>query len=338
MKNLKFKKPFIIAEIGGNHEGDFNYAKKLLIDAATSGADAAKFQTYYPDKIVSKVENKERNEHFSNFTLTIEQFKELAQLAKDNDIHFMSSIWDMDSFIELDPYILIHKIGSGDLTNYRLIKKIIETGKPLIFSIAMANMNEINATLEFINDYAPTYIEEQKLAILQCVAMYGNPKDEYANLNVITTLKKEFPEIIIGYSDHTEGAYAANIAVALGAKIIEVHFTDDKTRSFRDHHLSVTKEEINILRRNINKTIALLGSREKSPINEIETKKRIWEFRRACYLKIDCKKGDVISENNLTTLRPCQGIEANEYFSVIGKKLKVDKLAFKSIDWDDLES
>ena len=335
--NLKFEKPFIIAEIGGNHEGSFEYAKKLLIDAAEAGADAVKFQTYYPDKIVSRIENEERYKHFSKFVLPIEKYIELASIAKQNNVLFMSSIWDVDSLKELDPYISIHKIGSGDITNYLLIEEILNTDKPLIFSVAMSDMKEIIETVNFIKKLKPEYLEEHKLAILQCVAMYGEPKDEYANLKVINTLKNEFPNIVIGYSDHTEGNYAANIAVSLGAKILEIHFTDDKTREFRDHKISVTKDELIDLKVNINKTLALLGSEIKKPVENIETKERIWEFRRACYLKRNCKKGDIITSCNLTTLRPCEGIDARDYKRLIGKRLVVDKDAFYSLSWDEFE-
>lgn len=336
-KNLKFKEPFIIAEIGGNHEGNINYAKKLLIDAAKSGANAVKFQTYFPDKIVSKIENKERHEHFAKFVLSINQYIELAKLAKENNILFMSSIWDEDTLKDLNPYIDIHKIGSGDLTNYPLIRAIIKTKKPFIFSTAMAHMSEITDTVNYINELDPDYISSGKLAILQCVAMYGEPKNEFANLNIITELKEKFPEIIIGYSDHTEGNYAANIAVALGATILELHFTDDKSREFRDHQLSITKDELIELKINIEKTISLLGSRNKIPVKGIESPERIWEFRRACFLKVDCKKGDTIDDNNLTTLRPCSGIDARDYDSLIGKKLLIDKSAFHALSWDDIE-
>ena len=336
-KNLDFNKPFIIAEIGGNHEGNFEYAKKLLIDAAAAGADAVKFQTYFPDKIVSKVENKERHKHFSKFILSIDQYIELSELAKKNNVLFMTSIWDIDTLKDLDPYIEIHKIGSGDLTNYPLIKEIIATGKPFIFSVAMADMKEITETVNFINKLDPSYINNKKLSILQCVAMYGEPKDEYANLNVIKELQNSFPGLVIGYSDHTIGNYAANIAVALGSKILEVHFTDDKSREFRDHQLSITKDELINLRVNINKTLSLLGSKIKKPVQDIETSERIWEFRRACYLKIDCKKGDIISKDNLTTLRPLSGIDAREYDSLIGKKLLIDKEAFHALSFKDIK-
>jgi N,N'-diacetyllegionaminate synthase len=336
-ENLIFKEPFIIAEIGGNHEGNLNYAKKLLVDAASAGANAVKFQTYFPDKIVSKIENKERHAHFQKFVLSIEDYIELASLAKKNNILFMSSIWDIETLRELNPYIEIHKIGSGDLTNYPLIKAIIQTGKPFIFSTAMAQMSEIQETVEFINSIDSTYITLNKLSILQCVAMYGEPKNTYANLNVIKELRDSFPGIIIGYSDHTEGHYAANIAVALGANILELHFTDDKTREFRDHQISITKDELILLKANIAQTLSLLGAHSKAPVTEIETPSRIWEFRRACYLKVDCQKGDVMSIDNLTTLRPCSGIDARRYSDLIGKKLLVDKLAFHQLSWDDFE-
>lgn len=337
IKNLKFNDPFIIAEIGGNHEGNFEYAKKLLLDAADAGADAVKFQTYFAEKIVSKVENEERFKHFSKFELPIEKYIELAHLAKENDIIFMTSIWDEDSLNELDKYISIHKIGSGDLTNYPLIRAILQTGKPLIISVAMANMQEISETIDFINTISPNHIKDGKLGVLQCVAMYGNPIDEFANLNVINELKKQFPGTIIGYSDHTKGNFAANIAVALGSKILEIHFTDDKDREFRDHQLSITNPELKELKVNIKKTIMLIGGGPKIPVKDIETPERIWEFRRACYLKKDCKKGESISTENLITLRPCKGIDAREYDDIIGKKLVTDKKAFHALSWDDFE-
>lgn len=335
--NLDFKEPFIIAEIGGNHEGDLDYAKNLLVQAAAGGADAVKFQTYFPDKIVSKVEDPDRHKHFSKFSLSIDNYFELAELAKENEVMFMSSIWDLESLQALDGLISIHKIGSGDLTNYPLIKKIISTGKPLIISTAMSTMKEVEDTVNFIENTQPKYCDSSKLAILQCVAMYGEPKDQYANLSVIHSLLQKFPRHIIGYSDHTVGNFAANVAVALGAKILEVHFTDDKSREFRDHHISVTKDELSDLKQNILKTNTLRGESKKYPVKEIETSDRIFEFRRSCYLKLDCKSGDLITENNLTTLRPNKGIDSRDYFKLLGKKLLVDKKAFEAIYWDDLE-
>lgn len=334
---LKFDKPFVIAEIGGNHEGNLDYAKKLLIDAAKSGADAVKFQTYFPEKIVSKVEDPERYKHFGKFSLPIENYFELADLAKQYGVMFMSSVWDYESLNELNPVIDIHKVGSGDLTNYPLLKSLLLTGKPLIISVAMAEMKEIKEVVDYISTIDPTYLTGNKLAILQCVAMYGDPQDRFANLNVISSLKSEFKNITIGYSDHTVGNFAANIAVALGAEIIEIHFTDDKSREFRDHHISVDAKELAELQDNISRTITLLGSNEKYPVNEIESPERIKEFRRGCYLKNDLQKGDVISFEDLITLRPCKGIDARDFEKIIGNKLLKDKKALVSLSWSDFE-
>ena len=201
----------------------------------------------------------------------------------------------------------------------------------------MSSMKEVEETVNFIENTQPEYQDSNKLAILQCVAMYGEPEDQYANLSVISSLRQKFSNHAIGYSDHTIGNYAANIAVALGAKILEVHFTDDKSRDFRDHHISVTKEELLNLKQNILKTHTLLGSSKKDPVLEIETSDRIFEFRRSCYLKYDCKSGDIITEDNLTTLRPNKGIDSRDYFKLLGKKLVVNKKAFEAIFWDDLE-
>ncbi len=335
--DFNFERPFIIAEIGGNHEGSLGYAKELVIQAAESGADAVKFQTYFPEKIVSKIEDPDRYKHFSRFSLPIENYIELAELAKENNIMFMSSIWDPESVRALDDFIDIHKVGSGDITNYPLIREIISTGKPLIISTAMSTMREVDDTVKFIESARPDYANSNKLAILQCVAMYGQPKEEYANLSVITSLLQRFPNHTVGYSDHTLGNFAANIAVALGATILEVHFTDDKSREFRDHHISLTKEELIELRKNIHKTLTLLGEGEKIPVKEVETLERISEFRRSCYLKYDCQPGDLITEENLTTLRPNKGIDSRDYFKLLDKKLLVNKKAFEAIYWEDVE-
>jgi len=204
------------------------------------------------------------------------------------------------------------------------------TGKPREFT-----KEEVLETVEFIQRLDKIYKNHEMLCILQCTSMYPITYSD-VNLNVMQDYK-DTTGLSVGYSDHTIGNYAANIAVALGSKILEVHFTDDKSREFRDHQLSITKDELINLRVNINKTLSLLGSKIKKPVQDIETSERIWEFRRACYLKIDCKKGDIISKDNLTTLRPLSGIDAREYDSLIGKKLLIDKEAFHALSFKDIK-
>ncbi|MCA9496377.1 MAG: N-acetylneuraminate synthase family protein [Nanoarchaeota archaeon] len=337
-RNFRDGKTFVIAEIGGNHEGDFEYAKRLLLDVADSGADAVKFQSYKPDLIVSRVENEVRNKHFGKFALSDEQFMELAKLAKDKGIMFMASFWDEKALDLFDPLVEVHKVGSGDLTNYPLLEKIALKNKPMIIATAMSTLQEVKNVINFIRKVNPSLVEEGNLAILQCVAMYGEPLDKYANLNVIETYKKELPsDVVIGYSDHTTGIHAANIAVGMGAKVLEIHYTDDKNREFRDHHLSIIKEEMKQLISDIRRTEVMLGSFEKKPVAEIENEQRIWEFRRAVYFKGDVKAGTVASEENLITLRPNEGIDARRYYDVLGKTLKVDKKAHEKLSWEDFD-
>ena len=211
---------YIIAEIGGNHEGNFEYAKELTKLAALSGADAVKFQVYTGDSLVNKRYDPTRNKHFKKFELSKEQYIELAELCDDLDITFMASVWDIDAFSYIDKYMPIYKVGSGDMTAYNLIKKMVLTVKPIILSTGLATFNEVKSVISFIESIDQRYIENKKLALLQCTSMYPIP-DSDANLNVINTYIDKF-DIPIGYSDHTVGMDAIEISVAMGAKIIEI--------------------------------------------------------------------------------------------------------------------
>ena len=331
------KKIFIIAEIGGNHEGNFEYAKKLLLDVAKTGADAIKFQIYQGDKLVSEIEDPKRNKHFKKFELTEKQWIELIELAKKNNIVFMASIWDVDLIKKFDNHLNIYKIGSGDLTAYPVLEIIARKNKPIILSTAMSDIKEIKETVNFLKKINPSLIKEKKLALLHCVAMYGDPKDEHTNLLSIKKLQDEFPGLPIGYSDHTKGTYAVQLAMAMGVKIIEKHFTDDKTREFRDHHISVDFNEMKGLIKKARQIEALLGEYKKEPVLPIESKERIQEFRRAVYFKKDMKKGEIATRDNLTVLRPNLGVDARNFYKILGKKLKNSKKKHQRLNYSDFE-
>ncbi|MCA9136339.1 MAG: N-acetylneuraminate synthase family protein [Planctomycetales bacterium] len=334
----QLERPFVIAEIGGNHEGNFDYAIKLLHDAVEAGADAVKFQTYTPDRIVSKVESPERHKHFGRFALTLDQYISLAQECHRNGVQFMSSIWDMESVDALDEYIEVHKVGSGDLTNYPLLKRLVNTGKPIAIATAMANLSEVQETVAYLDSIDKKLISDGRLCVMHCVAMYGDPRDEYTNLRAIETLRRHLDDqIVIGYSDHTMGNVAVTAAVCMGARVIETHFTDDNTREFRDHHFAHTKESLAEFIEFCMRRELMLGDGIKQPVYKVETPRRIWEFRRACYLKRDMKAGEVLGTEDLTTLRPFEGIDARHYDDLIGKKLVRDVNAFQRLRWDDFE-
>lgn len=335
MKHPTF--PRLIAEIGSNHEGDFEYAKRLLVQAARSGADAVKFQTFSADLIVNPKVSEQRNKHFARLSLTHAQFAELAELAEHNRIQFMSSLWDQEAVKKLDSCIKVHKVGSGDLTNYPLLKVLVSTGKPLILSTAMSHLDEIKDAVKCISRLDPSIAKDGRLALLHCVAMYGAPQNEYANLQSINVLRDSFPDLVIGYSDHTVGMYACELALAMGAKIIEKHFTDDITRTFRDHAISATEADFREFSARAKTVATLLGSYTKDPIRAIETEERITEFRRAVYPSRNLPIGTILSTGDLITLRPLKGIDARDFDRLIGKKLLIAKSAYEPLDWEDFQ-
>lgn len=325
-------KPIIIAEIGMNHEGDFEKCKEILYQALETDVEIIKFQTFNVNGLVNKKYSPHRHEHFKKFFLPINKYKELAEICKKNGKIFMTSFWDIESIDILDEFVPMYKIGSGDLTNFQIIKKLALKNKPIIISTAMSKLDEVKKTIDYIEKINPKLIEEKKVAILHCVAMYGDPQNKYANLLSIKTLQKEF-NLPIGYSDHTIGSYACELALGMGACVIEVHFSDNnKDREFRDHEISLTKNELQYLMEKRNLIYELLGKEGKNPIKPIENKDRIKQFRRALYFNKDKKKGEIIKESDLIALRPNTGIDATMLDEIIGKKINKDIKKLESLN------
>lgn len=337
MKNWQGKNgPFLIAEIGGNHEGNFEYAIKLTELACDSGVDAIKFQIYTGDKLVSSIEDPDRNKHFKNFELKKDQYIQLANLCNKKGVMFTSSVWDIESIEWIDPFMPFYKIGSGDLTAFPLLKHIAEKSKPVVLSTGLSNLEEVKGSINFLRKLNPIYESKDKLAVLQCTSMYPIP-DEDAYLSVITRYKKDF-NVTAGYSDHTIGSYAAELAYAMGAEVIEMHFTDDRSnKDFRDHKVSFTKDEICNFIEKIKKINLLKGKEDKFPLKSEKESNHTYSFRRAVYPAFDLKAGEELTEKNLTTLRPNKGIDAREYFDLLGKKLIVDVKKHQSLSWDFIE-
>ncbi len=337
IRDHMYQSPFLIAEIGGNHGGNLSYAIKLTKLAKESGADAVKFQSYTAGKLVNKKISPDRYHHFNKLKLENEQFIELANYCKKIDIEFMTSIWDVDSLEILDPYVKRHKLGSGDLTNYQIIERIIEKQKPLILSTAMSTLDEIKNTVKRINAVDNEFIKSGNLTLLHCVAMYGDPVPEYANLGFMEILKKAFPSVQIGYSDHVEGNSAVLAAIANGAKCIEVHFTDNKQQEFRDHHLSVLPQEMEQIREFANVLPKMYLPITPDIVKEVETPERIREFRRAVYPLRNLPKGKIVEENDFILLRPNEGLDARELDSVIGKRTTHELIALEPIQATDFQ-
>lgn len=320
--------PLLIAEIGGNHEGDFEYAKALTRLAIASDVDYIKFQIYSGDTLVNPVESPVRNQHFKKFELSQSQYKELAEMCRQADIGFMASVWNPEFVPWIDQFSKIYKIGSGDFTAIPVIDSFISIRKPILLSTGLCNMDEVIDIVSYIQKADEFYKDPNNLAILQCTSMYPIPYAD-ANLNVMKSYKDQL-NIPVGYSDHTEGSYALEIAVAMGAEILEFHFTDDRTnKEFRDHKVSLTCDEVHDLIKKIGLIRELKGSPIKKVL-EVEGDHLI-SFRRALYFNRDMKKGEVITANDIIALRPNHGMDAREYHGLIGKVLTSDIKKYEKV-------
>ena len=328
--------PYLIAEIGGNHEGDFKYAQLLTQLACESGVDAVKLQIYTGDTIANKLVDPQRNEHFKKFELSQDQYKNLFQICQRYGVECTASVWDPDALTWVDPFVEFFKIGSGDLTAYPILKSIAKYDKPCLLSTGLATIDEIEGAVALMQSVNPMYSESSSLAILQCTSMYPIP-DEDANLNVMNSLRSRFSHPV-GYSDHTIGSLAVEVAVAMGAEIIEMHFTDSRDgKSFRDHKVSFTKDEIKSLIERIIKIKELQGDSNKEPTkSEIEAG-HVASFRRAVYPNRSIAAGEILAEDDLITLRPNKGIDARDAQKLIGKTVGTNLKQFQELGYEYFE-
>lgn len=323
---------YIIAEIGNNHEGNFELAKKLIKIAASCGCNAVKFQSIKPELLVGN-KNIKRLNQLKRFELTKDNYKELKRVSEIEKIDFLSTPFDLDSVDFLDKLVPAYKVSSGDLNYFQLLKKIALKFKPIILSTGMSTIPEIQSSIDFIKKiWEQNFKKYNIIYILHCVSAYPTSID-YANLNALKDLSQlGFP---IGYSDHTIGTEAAIIAVSMGAKIIEKHFTISKTYSeFRDHQLSADPEEMKKLVSNIRMTEKLIGNKPKIPM-DIE-KESLISMRRSIFSRFSLKKGEILSEDNLVCLRPGDGISPNKIYELIGREIKNDINANEIINLKDI--
>lgn len=326
--------PLLIAEIGGNHEGDFDYAKKLTELAIESDADIIKFQIYSGNTLVNPVESPDRHKHFKKFELSRQQYVELAELVTSSGKKFMASIWDVDMVDWVDEYNPIYKVGSGDLLAWPLLAELASRGKPIILSTGLATEEEVVATVEFLRKCNSLYFDSNYLAVLQCTSMYPIPKSA-VNLNVMLRLG-DLTKATIGYSDHTEGSDALKVALSMGAKVLEFHFTDErKNKAFRDHKVSLTKDEVHDLIEHSKMVDLLKGNKIKQPVPIEIDSGHVESFRRAVYLVKDLPKGHIVSHEDLTILRPSHGLSSRYVNDIIGLKTARSIRALEKLTLED---
>ena len=331
-------KVYFIAEIGGNHEGDFSVAKDLLHQAIESGAHAAKFQAYTGDGIANKVVDPSRVKHFNKFTLSLDHHVELAEMCENANVDYMASVWNEDMLRHLVPYMKYVKIGSGDLTNYKFFSLLAHYQKPLILSTGLSTEEEVAGAVATIDQcYQEHDLGNLSHYLLQCTSMYPIEFSD-ANLNVMKSYSKLFPNYKIGYSDHTSGTTAIQVAIAMGAEMIEAHFTDRAIKSdFRDHIVSKTMAEFQDLIKFSEQVHELQGSFKKSLLDIEKENGHEISFRRSLYLNKTLKRGSKIKEEDIVVLRPASGIPASQYSDLVGKRLLRDVEALELFHWHDVE-
>ena len=318
---------FIIAEAGVNHNGSVELAKKLIDAAKDAGADAVKFQTFKTENVVVKDAQKAEYQKettgegsqcdmIKKLELTEEDFRELADYAEKKDIMFLSSPFDKDSIDllnELD--VPAFKVGSGEITNFPLLRYIAKKGKPIILSTGMSTLGEIEEALDVIRSEGV-----ENIILLHCVSNYP-ARIEDVNLRAMGTLKQAF-KLPVGFSDHTLGITAPIAAVALGACVIEKHFTLDRNLPGPDHKASLEPDELKEMVKAIREVEKALGNGIKKPTKEEEKIKKV--ARRSIVAKVDISKGAIITEDMLDVKRPGTGIEPKYLKFIIGRKAKED--------------
>ncbi len=326
---------FIVAEAGVNHNGSVRLAKKLIDMAKNAGADAVKFQMFSAEKLVTKtaakaayqkkVSGKTQYEMLKKLELSKSEFRALKKHADKVGITFLVSPFDEEAVDFLDGLgVPAFKVASGELTNLPFLEYVARKNKPIILSTGMSTLQEIKEAVATIKKTA-----NKKIILLHCVSNYP-AKLEDSNLKAIHTMKKSF-NLPVGYSDHTIGISASIAAAALGACLIEKHFTLDKNLPGPDHRASAEPDELKELVRRVREVEAVLGSAEKKPAkSEIEIK---LIARKSIVAKTNIKKGTIITKAMLTCKRPGDGLAPKFLDKVVGRVAKTDIKKDEKITW-----
>lgn len=326
------RKPFIIAEAGVNHEGSLDIAKKLIDDAKDAGANAIKFQSYKAEKLASKqspaywdLSKESSTSQFKLFkkydSFGIKEFEILKSYCDDAQIEFLSTPFDIDSAKYLNDLMGVYKISSSDLNNLPFIEIICGFNKPILLSTGASYLWEIKRSFDLIKSF------HIPLCLLHCILNYPT-KIENANLGMIIELKREFPNAILGYSDHTtpDNFKTLLTAILLGARIIEKHFTHDKSLPGNDHYHAMDKNDLSAFLLEIDQLFDIIGSYENEPISSEAISRK--NARRSLVASKKIFKGEKIVSSHLTWKRPHSGIDPADYIKVIGK------IAAQNIDED----
>jgi N,N'-diacetyllegionaminate synthase len=322
------RRALYIAEIGLNHNGNVDLARAMISAAAGAGADFVKFQTFVPellnsiytdDLLVRGRELKKdtsRIDFFRKFVLSREEYRGLQSFARESNVHFFSSVFDIESLkLMEDIGASLYKIASSEVTNHPLVEAIAETGKPAILSTGISTEDEIGLAVNIFRKRTSA-----ELILMHCVSLYP-PQPEQVNLARITALAKRFG-LPVGFSDHTSETAASQIAAAFGARIFEKHFTIDRLHDCPDKDISCTPEEFAGLIKSVETAVGMIGTGAISYGPDESGAARA--SRRSIYARRFIPAGKEIEEEDLVSLRPGVGFPVYRLMSVVGKRARVD--------------
>lgn len=319
---------FIIAEAGVNHNGSLEMALDLVRKAKAIGADSVKFQTFKAESVITKTAPKaeyqlkvtdpmeSQYQMLKNLELSYDDYVEIIKECKKNDIIFLSTPYneeDSDFLNSLN--VSAFKIASGQLVELSFLEHVAKYGKPMILSTGMASLAEVSEAVNTIKN-----VGNDKIVLLQCTTNYPSDNKD-ANIKAMVTMGNAL-DVFYGYSDHIEENYACYAAVALGATVVEKHFTLDRELPGPDHSASLNVNQFETLINGIRKTEEALGTSVKIP-TEIEQRNAVG-MRRSIVLKQPLKKGDIFTKDNLTYKRPATGLAPKRVYEIIGKKASID--------------
>lgn len=327
--------PLVIAEAGINHNGSIDAARQLVIEAARCGADVIKFQTHLPEHemlrqgFTADYVKESLFDLLSRMVLTKAHHQELIELARSHKIAFLSTPFSREAADLLDELgVPLFKIGSGEATNIPLLRHIARKNKPMIISTGMTALDEVKESVDAVKEI------NSRIVLLHCTSTYPTAYRD-VRLNVMEQLRRRFPGIPIGLSDHSTGVYTALGATALGARVLEKHFTISRQWEGPDQSASIEPSELAEM---VKGSRAIHEALQVSDKQILEEEKGVQKMARESIVTLaDIQPGEVLSEKNTWVKRPGTGIPAREYTKVLGKKarklIKCDSL----VSWQDLD-
>jgi N-acetylneuraminate synthase len=331
-----------IAEVGVNHEGNLDNAVSLIESAAKNGAQVVKFQSYSASGLAaknspsywdtSKESSTNQHELFSKYDkFDLDDYRFLAETCAKNNVEFLSTCFDVEWVEKLDPLMQRHKVASADLTNFQLLAKLAQTKKPLLLSTGAAKMDEISETLEFLSEQ-----KAKDVTLLHCVLNYPT-ETKNASLLRLMKLSQNFPDFDLGYSDHTTPSpddLVLLASISLGVKVIEKHFTFDKTLPGNDHYHAFDGEDLARFMARVHELESALAYNDSTFLLLQEDARKF--ARRGIYAKNTILEGSIIAEGDLIPLRPGGEISATEFFNLVGRRVQKEIVEGQQITWSDL--